>query len=74
MVLGSRSDHRYARWLERHITLGCKVTRIRAECIMVFGLEVTVPHLEVGTSWPQGLTSKVILLELWPYCSEVECG
>ena len=64
MILGSGSDHSYARQLDRQIAFGRingTVIRIRANCILAHGMEVKVPHWEVQASAPSDLMSKVKL-------------
>jgi hypothetical protein len=50
VILGSRPDHRYVRWLDRQITLGLinyKVIRIRSQYILGQVTDIGVPHCSV---------------------------
>jgi len=72
VVLGSRSDHGYARRSDKQITfewINCKFVRIRTKCVPTHGMEVKVPYWEVLTSGPYDLTSNAIFLGVWPYLS-----
>jgi len=53
--------------------MNCEVILIRAKCLLAHGKEVKVPHWEIRISRSLDLASNV-MLGLWPYCLEGECG
>ena len=71
VILGSRPDHGYGRWLDRQITYGwinSQVIRLRAKYILAYGTEIIVPRWEVRPFWPY--CCEELLLGLWSYCCE----